>query len=109
MTNRKPYTYPTTVRHSDDFYLQCLLHFIDGLKSSRTHRQIAQRLNDAGLRTPQGIAWSDQGVKTTLKKIRLNADFRSSFHSALLRLVYAGRLTVEETMPLFIHRPTGGY
>ncbi len=101
--------FPTTVQHSEDYYLSVLLICIDGLKANQSHTQIAARLNDAGLRTPQALAWSAEGVKNTLKKVRLWRDYRSSFHAALLRLVYAGRLTVEQTTPLFLHRISGGY
>jgi hypothetical protein len=100
--------FPSNVSHSDSYYLSCILIFITGLQANLTHAQIARHLNDANLQTPQGLDWSADTLKQVLKRIRLNRDFRSSFHTAILRLVYAGKLSVVQTLPLFQHR-TAGY
>ena len=106
MRETKP-TFPSNTQHSDDFYLRCLLTFITGLQCNLTHAQIARQLNEANLNTVTGMPWCGETVKQVLKRIRLNRDYRSSFHQALLRLVYAGKLTVAQTLPLFTIRTTG--
>ena len=99
--------YHSTTRHSDDFYLACLLIFINGLEADQPHSTIADRLNAAGLKTTTGTEWSAAIVKSCLKRLRLHTEYRSSYHQALLRLVFAKRLTVAQVQPLFNVRTPG--
>lgn len=103
----KKLKYPANVTHTERYYLACLLIFLAGLKENLTQAQIAMRLNEADLKTPQGLPWEASTLKQVLKRLRLNRDYRSSFHSALLRLVYAGQLSVKQVQPLFTLRVTG--
>jgi hypothetical protein len=103
---RKP-IYPSNVSHSDSYYRACILIFISGLQANQTHAQIAQHLNATDLTTVRGLPWDAETLKQVLKRIRLNRDYRSSFHQALLRLVYAVNLSVAQTLPLFTIRVTG--
>ena len=105
-TKPKP-KYASTTQHHDSYFLACILLFIAGLTANQTHAQIAQRLNEADLQTVTGSVWDSNAVSQVLKRVRLNRDYRSSFHQALLRLVYSGQLTVAQTMPLFQIRTTG--
>jgi hypothetical protein len=100
-------TFPANVQHSERYYLLCLLTFIDGLTANEPHSQICDRLNAQGLKTPQGLDWTADTLKSVLKRIRNHRDYRSSFHSALLRLVFDGKLTVQQTQILFAMRTTG--
>lgn len=103
-------TFPPNQVHGDStYYLPCLLLFIAGLKANETHGQIAARLNAAGLKTPTGALWSAASLKSVLQRIRCHREFRSSFHAALMRLVFDGHLTVPQTLVLFQMRTNGGF
>lgn len=105
-TKPKP-KYASNTQHQDSYYLAAILIFIAGLTANQTHAQIAQRLNEADLLTVTGSVWDSNAVSQCLKRLRLNRDYRSSYHAALLRLVFAGQLTVAQTLPLFQIRTTG--
>jgi hypothetical protein len=106
-TTKETKTYPPNIQHSEGYYLRVLLLFIEGLKASATHAQIAARLNADNLKTPTGRDWTAEAVKQALKRVRLHREYRSAFHAALMRLVYSGDLTVAQTQILFAMRTTG--
>jgi hypothetical protein len=90
--------------HSLAYYKSVLLILIAGLTAFQTHQQIAERLNNAVLLTPTGKPWTASIVKESLKKLRLHRDYPNKLHHALLELIYAGELTVKQTLILFQHR-----
>jgi hypothetical protein len=95
---KRIYTHRTV--HSSDYYLTLLLALIAGLNAKLTHQGISNALNSHGIKTPQGLSFSALVVKDVLKKIRLHADYPNAVYVAMLGLIVAGRLTVEQCRPL---------
>jgi hypothetical protein len=99
--------YARTVVHSPTYYHAVLLLLIAGLQADESHAQMAQRLTDAGQRTPTGGAWSAGIVKTTLFRIRNYRQYRSQWHYQLLQLIVSKLMTVRQSQVLYDQRLTG--
>ena len=103
----RPRVYNPNVRHSNDYYFSVLNLLIAGNRDNLTYLQIAESLNAQDIKTSGGLLWKAENVKGVLRKLRLYKEFPSKIHHALLELIFAEKLELKESLPLFKSRLHG--
>ena len=61
----------------------------------------AAQLNAEQIPTPTGLQWSSEHIKQLLKKLRNYRVYPSRIASRLFELIFEGKLTMPEALPLF--------
>lgn len=92
--------YDVRCRHSDSWYLAVLQGLLSGLKAGLKDRAIAMHLNDLGLLSATGAAWTQPAVAMALFKLRHCREKSSHLYSAMLQLHWDGLLTKAQCLPL---------
>lgn len=87
--------------HGDSYYLTQLQALLAGINAGMSDRALATSLNEQGLLSPTGSAWTVAAVVQALHKLRYSSTKGSNLFSALLRLHWQGLLTKAECLPLF--------
>ena len=94
-------------RQSPEYYTQILRILIDSNAEGMTYRAMAEVLNDLHLTTPTGLKWSASHISQLLKKIRRFKLYPSFIHQHMLEMIFEGKLTLKETLPLMQSRLHG--
>ena len=97
-------TYDVRCRHTDHYYHRTLLGLLSALEAGIHKRDIAKHLNDLGLLSATGVAWTTNAVMMALHKLRTFREKSSHLHNAMNQLVFDGLLTREQCMPLLQSR-----
>lgn len=84
-----------------DYSLAVLQILIDSKKSELTAVETATALNDAKVLTHTGQHWTAEHVRASLKKIR-RKEYRGKLYPAMLHLINAEKLTINECLPLYV-------
>ena len=94
-------------RQEPEYYFQILRILIDCNADGMAYGRMAQVLNDRHLTTPTGLRWSASHISQLLKKLRRYRLYPSFIHENMLALIFEGRLTLKETLPLMQSRVHG--
>lgn len=97
MTNQ---LFDVRCRHTDHYYLSVIEGLLSGLKAGLKDRDVATHLNDLGLLSATGAAWTQPAVAMALFKLRHSRDKSSHLHNAMLQLSFDGLLTKAQVLPL---------
>jgi hypothetical protein len=89
---------------NNEYALQTLS---DGISLNMTENQIATLLNQRGVVSIHGLVFTPAIIRTELFKLRRTSASPSTFKIALLRMLLAGRITVNQAILLFSPRPVG--
>lgn len=90
-------TFPRNTRHSLAYYEGVLRALLNGITSRQRQAAIADALNQSGIAAATGAPWTEQGVKSVLKRLRA----RSGPHwNAVLELCFNGKMTPDQCKPL---------
>lgn len=100
-------TYHPRVLHSDPYYAAVLNTFIQGVRNKQSDKAIATLLNDKGLLSPRGKAWSPSGVKQALYKIRNFREIPNTLHRMLMQLCFSQAISSADALVLFTPRRSG--
>ena len=96
--------YDVRCRHTDYYYHQTLLGLLSALEAGLHKRDMAQHLNERGLLSATGVAWTTNAVMMALHKLRHFREKSSHLHSAMNQLVFDGLLTRQQCLPLLQSR-----
>ena len=88
-------------RHSADYYERVLRLLIAGNAEALPYKQIAEKLNAEKIATPTGQLWTDSHIRQVLKKLRAYKLYPSIIHQNLLELIFEGRLSMKDSIPLY--------
>jgi hypothetical protein len=105
MSIAKPF-HPHT-KLADSYYKAVLLALIEAVSLKLTSEKIAEFLNSRGLRQPNTKSWTGESTKHTLFRLKNSETHPNRLHSTLLKLVFAGQLTVAQVSVLFEQRKVG--
>jgi len=90
-----------TSRLSAQYYEQVIRTLIECNAQGLKYKAVAAALNAHNITTPTGLAWTEEVVRQIMKKLRNYKSYPSRIHSNLTNLVFEGKLTVKEALPLF--------
>lgn len=93
--------YSSRCVHTDTFYLNQIEGLLAGLNAGMSDRAITADMNERGLFSASGSAWTVAAVVQALHKLRYSRIKGSNLYSALLRLHWDGLLTKAQCLPLF--------
>lgn len=96
--------YDVRCRHSDSYYLRVLQALLSATEAGLHKRDIPAHLNDLGLLSATGVAWTTNSVTMALFKLQNFRVKSSHLHSAMNQLCFDGLLTREQCMPLLQSR-----
>jgi hypothetical protein len=88
-------------RLSPAYYESVLRLLIACNTDAMTYAAMAETLNKQGITSPTGLQWTSEIVKQLMKKLRNYRLYPSFIHQSLLELVFEGKLTLKETLPLY--------
>lgn len=102
-------TYHSKTTHSMSYYASLVAALIAALTAHKTDRQVADALNEQGLKSPAGKSWTTATVKTTLFNLRNYDSKPSKLHKAILQMCFDQVLRPAETLILFaLRKPNEG-
>lgn len=90
-----------TSRLTATYYEQVIRTLITCNAQGLKYKAVADELNAQNLTSPTGLPWSAEIVKQIMKKLRSYSLYPSRIHSHLTNLVFEGKLSVKEALPLF--------
>lgn len=89
------------------YYEQVLRILISCNSDALTYPAMAAVLNAQNITTPTGLQWTGEIIKQLMKKLRNHQLYPSYIHQSLLSLIFEGKLTMKETLPLYKSRRHG--
>ena len=92
--------YDVRCRHSDQYYLTQIEGLLAGLNAGLNDKAIAADMNERGLLSATGAAWTTPAVAMALFKLRHSRQKSSHLHNAMLQLHWDGLLTKVQCWPL---------
>ena len=97
-------TYHNNTKRPDAYYEEVLSIIIACNADAMSYSATAAKLNAKHIPTPTGLQWSSEHIKQLLKKLRNYRLYPSRIASRLLELIFEGKLTMTEALPLFQSR-----
>ena len=97
-------TYHSNTKRPDAYYEEVLRILIACDTDAMSYAATAAQLNAKHIPTPTGLQWGSEHIKQLLKKLRNYRLYPSRIASRLLELIFEGKLTMTEALPLFLSR-----
>lgn len=97
-------TYHNNTKRPNAYYEEVIRILITCNADAKSYASTAAQLNAEHIPTPTGLQWSSEHIKQLLKKLRNYRLYPSRIASRLLELIFEGKLTMTEALPLFQSR-----